>query len=214
MNSPTVVDLFVEDRAHESFVTALLARIAREEGVAVSPRIRTARGGHGRAIAEFRLYQSLVAKGALGLGHPDLLVVAIDGNCTTFARKRAEILHATMATFASNLVVACPDPHVERWFLADPESFLGVVGTPVVIGKRKCEREYYKDALAKAIRLAGHPPSLGGIEFAEELVTAMDLYRAGKADRSFKAFLDDLRGKLRIHRPPQVPRADPDTAGR
>ena len=81
--------------------------------------------------------------------------------------------------------------------MADPESFQAVVGQRPTVGKKKCARDYYKDALAKAVRQAGHPPTLGGIEFARELVTGMDLYRAGKNDRSFKAFIDDLRGRLR-----------------
>lgn len=61
-------------------------------------------------------------------------------------------------------------------------------------------RDYYKDALAKVVRKAGHPATLGGIEFAQELVERMDLYRAGRNERSLKAFVDDLRGRLRTLR--------------
>ena len=50
----------------------------------------------------------------------------------------------------------------------------------------------------KAVREAGHPPTLGGLEFAQELVGAMDLYRASKNDHSLGAFVNDLRGKLRL----------------
>ena len=81
--------------------------------------------------------------------------------------------------------------------MADPESFKGVVGHRPTIAKKKCARNYYKNALANAVRKAGHPATLGGIEFAPELVERMDLYRAGKNERSLKAFVDDLRGKLR-----------------
>ena len=48
-----------------------------------------------------------------------------------------------------------------------------------------------------AIQEAGHPQPLGGIEFAAELAEAMDLYRAGRADASLRAFLDDLRAALK-----------------
>ena len=163
----------------------------------MSARVRSARGGHARAIAEFKLYQDLVEKSAVGGAHPDLLVVAIDGNCTTFAKKRAEIRSAAKAAFSGRVVVACPDPHVERWYLADPDSFRSVVGHRPTLGKKKCVRDHYKSALAKAVRQAGHPATLGGIEFARELVDAMDFYRAGRVDRSLKAFVDDLRGRLR-----------------
>lgn len=200
MSSPVVVDLLVEDRAHEALLVPLLVRIAREEDVQVTARVRSAWGGHGHAIEELKLYQTIVEKGALRAPHPDLLIVGIDGNCMTFAKKRAEIQAATKASFYDRLVVACPDPHVERWYLADPESFRAVVGFRPGTGKKKCVRDHYKNLLAKAVRGGGHLPLLGGVEFAPELVKAMDLYRAGKEDHSLRAFVGDLRGKLRESR--------------
>ena len=46
-----VMDLFVEDRAHEEFLKPLLARIPQEERMTVWARVRSATGGHGRAMA-------------------------------------------------------------------------------------------------------------------------------------------------------------------
>jgi Domain of unknown function (DUF4276) len=197
MSSPVAVDIFVEDRAHEAFLVPMLQRIARQENIVVSSRVRTGRGGHGRAVAELALYQRVVKKGAPGFAPPDLLIAGIDGNCSTFAKAKKAIEEATNPPFSDRLVVACPDPHVERWYLADPASFQDVIGHQPTIGKKKCTRNYYKNALANAVRKAGHPATLGGIEFAPELVERMDLYRAGKNARSLKAFVDDLRGKLR-----------------
>lgn len=197
MSSPVTVDIFVEDHAHEAFLVPMLQRIAREENLVVSPRVRSARGGHGRAIAELKLYQQVVEGGTPGFAPPDLLLAGIDGNCSAFAKAKKAIEGATHAPFSDRLVVACPDPHVERWYLADPESFQGVVGHRPTIAKKKCVRNYYKDALAKVVSKAGHPATLGGIEFAQELVERMDLYRAGKNDRSLKVFVDDLRRSLR-----------------
>jgi hypothetical protein len=193
------VDVFVEDRAHEAFVVALL-RIAAEEQVQVSPQVRSARGGHPRAMAELKLYQDLVAKGVAGSGYPDLLIVAVDANCSTFARARQAIVDATRPPLSDRLVVASPDPHVERWYLADPESFRAVVGARPAAGKKKCVRDHYKRLLASAVLEAGHPATLGGIEFAPELVDGMDLYRAASRDHSLKAFLSDLRNRLRVLR--------------
>ena len=178
----------------------MLQRIAREERIVVTPRVRSARGGHGRAVTELKLYQDLVQKGAAGMTSPDLLIAGIDGNCSTFAKAKKAIEGATHVPFSDRLVVACPDPHVERWYLADPESFKDVVGIRPTNAKKKCVRDYYKDALAKLVRRAGHPATLGGIEFAQELVERMDLYRAGKNERSLKAFVDDLRGRLKALR--------------
>jgi len=200
MSSTVAVDIFVEDHAHEAFLVPMLQRIAREENLVVSPRVRSARGGHSRAVAELKLYQDLVRKRAAGTTEPDLLIAGIDGNCSTFARAKKAIVAATHAPFSDRLVVACPDPHVERWYLADPESFNDVVGYRPTIARKKCARDYYKDALAKAVRKAGHPATLGGIEFAQELVERMDLYRAGRNERSLKALVDDLRGRLRMLR--------------
>jgi hypothetical protein len=50
--------------------------------------------------------------------------------------------------------------------------------------------------LVKVIRDAGQIPTLGGIEFAQELVAAMDLYRAAKNDRSLALFVEDMRAAL------------------
>lgn len=197
MSSAVTLDVFVEDRAHEAFLVAMVHRISREEEVQVVPRVRSARGGHSRAIAELKLYQEVVDKGVAGFTLPDLLLAGIDGNCSTFAKARKAIQEAIHAPFFDRLVVACPDPHVERWYLSDPDSFKEVVGRRPTLGKKKCQRDWYKSALANAVRQAGHPATLGGIEFAQELVEAMDLYRAGKNDRSLKSFLEELRGGLK-----------------
>lgn len=125
------------------------------------------------------------------------MIAGIDGNCLRFARAKKAIESGTHQPFSNRLVVACPDPHVERWYLADPDSFKDVVGHRPTVAKKKCLRDYYKAALASVVRKAGHPAMLGGIEFAQELVERMDLYRAGKNDRSLKVFVDDLRARLR-----------------
>ena len=197
MSEPLVVDLFVEDRAHEVFVSALAQRIAREEQVELSMQARSARGGHPRALREFGTYQALVEKGALANRPPDLLVVVIDGNCATSPKKRAEIRQATRPGLLDRLVAGSPNPHVERWFLADPDSFHRVVGHRPEVGREKCERGHYKQLLTDAIRNGSQPATLGGIEFAPELVDAMNLYRAGRRDSSLRAFVDDLRRRLR-----------------
>jgi len=200
MSDAATVDLFIEDRAHEEFLRPLIGRVAAEENVPVTVRVRSARGGHGRAIREFELYQTVLENEAAFTIAPDLVIVGIDGNCTTFAKKRAEILAAAHESTRHRLVAACPDPHVERWYLSDPASFQVVVGQRPNVGRKKCARDYYKDLLAKTVRQAGHPATLGGLEFAREIVEALDLYRAGRGDKSLKAFLDDLRAGLRRQR--------------
>lgn len=197
MSSLFTIDLFAEDRAHEEFLKAVLTRIASHEDKRVAIRVRSARGGHPRALEELLLYQKTVLKAPESVSMPDLLFVAIDANCKRWNRARREIQEKIEAPFVELSIVACPDPHIERWYLADPDSFVKVVGVRPKIGKRKCERDRYKAILSRAILDAGHPPTLGGIEFARELVEAMDFYRAGKSESSLKHLLEEAIARIR-----------------
>lgn len=197
MSEALLVEFFVEDDAHQQLLVPLARRVAREEEVGLRCRVRNARGGHAGAMSSFKRYQVLREKGVIGNEEAALLVVAIDGNCSSFAETRKDIRRATRDSFAHMLVTACPDPHIERWYLADPQSFRDVVGTQPIVGSRKCIRNHYKQILATAVAGGGHPPTLGGVEFGRELADSMNLFRAGKNDSSLKAFVDDLREGLR-----------------
>ena len=196
MSEPLVIDLFAEDRAHEAWFKSLLERLAREEMVTVRVRVRSARGGHGQAITELKKYQQLCGKGIIGK-LPDLIVVAIDANCSSLLEAQKKIDDCLDQQFKHSTIKATPDPHVERWFLADLVAFHKVVGITPQFKKGKCKRDYYKSVLAKAVQEAGHPPTLGGIEFARELVEALDFPRACQDDSSFKHFVDQMRGALK-----------------
>lgn len=148
-------------------------------------------------MASFKRYQLLREKGVGGRAVPAILLVAIDGNCSSFTETARNIRRATGDPFVHMLVTAFPDPHIERWYLADPDSFHAVVGTRPSVGRRKCVRDHYKQMLTAAILKAGHPSTLGGVEFARDLADEMDLFRAGKQDSSLKAFVRDLREGLR-----------------
>lgn len=189
------VDLFVEDAAHEELLRGLVTRVAKEEGVFLEVRIRSAIGGHPRALSEFRLYQKLAAA-VPAHRSADLVVVAIDANCSPFAAARNRIWKAVRTDFRDRVVTACPDPHIERWYLADLPTFKAVIGRGPETVEEKCARGHYKDILESAVRQAGHPVS-DGVDFAAPLAEAMDLYRAERSDPSFKAFVGDLRAALR-----------------
>lgn len=166
-------------------------RVLVESGKRPKVRVRNARGGHGRVLDELELYQKTV-KREPGT-KPDILVVAIDCNCKRFGPMVSEIKKRIEDGLFPRVVPACPDPHIERWYMADPESFQGVVGRTPPGLKRKCERERYKKMLVKTLEQAGHPVTMGGIEFAPDLVSAMDLFRAGKHLADLRHFLDGLR---------------------
>lgn len=191
-----VIDLFAEDRAHEELLRAIIARLAQEAGFDVAIQIRAARGGHGRALSELDTYMRLLERGVLPI--PDIIVTAIDANCRGFNQAVAEIRRHIQGSLLDRAVIACPDPHIERWYLADPPSFRTVVGSQPSPGKRKCERDLYKRKLIDAIRAAENIPTLGGIEYAADLAAAMDLYRAGKNEPSLGSFVDDLQRLLKL----------------
>ncbi len=191
------IGYFLEDNLHERFFIALTGRIAGELGVAVAFEVRNATGGRGQVMAELRGYLQDVRAGRQPV-HP-ILVVAIDGNCQTYQARRNEIQQVAEQTgYPGDVVCAVPDPHVERWYLADIEGFKRAIESsqPPPLPAYKCEHRRYKDALRHAFRTAGISPQLGGAEYAQEIVAAMDLYRAAQADAAFKHFLDDLRTAL------------------
>lgn len=189
------IDLFVEDRAHESFIRPLLERVAREENWVILCQVRSARGGRPRVFREFKLYNQHLVKNIMDT--PDLLVVAVDSNCSAYAKTKRDIEGVTDANYRHILICACPDPHIERWYMADPNSFYNIVGCRPELTSKKCVRDHYKQLLNGTIIGGDNPTSFSGIELASELVSAMDLYQAGRTDASLKAFLDDLRNWLK-----------------
>lgn len=201
MNEGLVVDLFVEDRAHEEFVGAIVRRIARDENRQIQLRVRAARGGYPRVLNELDLYQKMVLSGVATMGLPDILVVAADANCHGLAAKKKTIRQRLKKAFKDRTVLAVPDPHVERWFLSDRQAFNQVVGIQPPVERRKCERDRYKRMLSQAVRDGGHPAILGGIEFAKELAEAMDFYRAGRAEPGFRQFVSDAVSAFKLALP-------------
>ena len=191
-----LVDLYCEDRGHEEFSRALIQRLAGEEQTPIRLRTQNSVGGHGRAVTEFRLWQRKVVKG-LSERVPDLLVLVIDGNCKDWGSAHKELRAVVDSSLFPHFVVGCPEPHVERWCFADPESFKMIVGQAPPADPGKCERLCYKNLLHRTILDAGQPILTTAMEFAPDLIEAMDLYRAGKNQRSLGHFVDELRQALR-----------------
>lgn len=194
MSRSCVLEVFAEDAAHEAFLVPFVKRLAGQQGMTLDVRVRSAVGGHGRAMSEFDLFQRTLTQ--RHLVRPDLVVICIDANCKRYAQARREIETQAVPDLRECMVIACPDPHIERWYMADAEGFASVVGATPPVPKKKCGRDIYKSLLHDTIHQSGHIAPLGGIEFAPELVGQMDLFQAGKNDHSLKAFADDLRSAL------------------
>lgn len=189
------ITLFCEDRDHEQFVRGLVGRLASEVGIRPLLEAASARGGHGRALTEFRLWQKSFLQVESGPTH--LLVLVIDANCSTWRDVRRELEDAVDQTVVPRHVVGCPDPHVERWYIADPTAFDEVVGCAPGPDPGKCERHLYKHLVEEAVEAAGTPLLTGTADLAPDLVGTMNLYRASKNQPSLGRFVDDLRAAFR-----------------
>jgi len=188
------IALFVEDHAHQQFLGALLQRLAEENGVAIRLDWRNARRGHGAVVKEFRQYLRDVQR--QGDEQPDLIVAATDANCKGL-RERTNALSGVTQSVDLKIVFAVPDPHIERWLLVDSGAFKKVFGRGCNAPDQKCERARYKKMLIDAIRESGITPSLGGIEYAEDIVKEMDLGQAARNDASLQRLLEEFNAVFR-----------------
>lgn len=191
---------FLEDIGQERFLTALVNRIAREMGLPsrrLRHEVRNATGGRGVVLDELRRFLRDVRRER---EQPfDLLVVAIDGDCHKYRERRDEIRAVVeQSGYSGPVICAVPDPHIERWYLADPRGLQQVleVGSIPKVPTYKCERGRYKQALREAIRQTGIIAPLGGLEYGSDIAENLDLYSVGKADVGFKHFVDELRAGL------------------
>ncbi len=187
------IALFGEDYAHEQVINALVRRMAVEYNIPI-PRLnwRNAVGGHGKVIAELDNYiRDLKRQGG---PWPDLIVVATDANCKRLNERTREIVRQDAP---APMILAIPDPHIERWLLLDGAAFRAVFGRGCDAPDRKCVRDRYKKLLIEAIYAAGTTPIISGIEYAEDIIQKMNINRAARVDRSFNRFVTDLRNTFR-----------------
>lgn len=183
------IALFVEDHAHHLFLKALISRMAGECGIQITPNWRNVRRGHGAVIRELKQYVRDLQRDRAGL--PDLVIVATDANCKGMKERLNEIITAIKDEPIA-IVCAIPDPHIERWLLLDSAAFKTVFGRGCMAPDYKCERARYKKLLVEAILETGVTPSLGGIEYAGDIVQAMDFLRVGRIDPSLGRLLEEL----------------------
>lgn len=191
------VGYFLEDVAHEKFVTALVRRVAVEAGLATDELhsiVYNASGGKGQVMHELQRFLRDVQRELVP--PTPILIVTIDGNCRGYVDKRNEIGQlADRYCYRGKLVCAIPDPHIERWYIADPGALQQVLQarTRPEAPAYKCERGRYKRALLDVFADVGVRPLLGGAEYGSDIVAAMDLYAAQRADSALKHFVDQLK---------------------
>ena len=192
------VTFFGEDHGHEAFCIPLIEKVAKESGHQARCFVRSASGGRPKLLGELAAFvDEVVAGGAEG----ELVVVATDANCVGRVTWEQEILGicAPLVLSAEDRVVTlCPDPHIERWMLLDSQAFRDYFGRGCQAPDQKCERDRYKDLLVEAIVDSGVEPTLGGMEFADEIVARISLDRMVGTDESLGQGIADLRRCFRL----------------
>ncbi|MDE2723063.1 MAG: DUF4276 family protein [Gemmatimonadota bacterium] len=186
------IALFVEDNAHRQVIGALVCRIAEEYNIPIHPDWRNVVRGHGKVIAELDNYIRDLKRQRSPW--PDLIVVATDANCKGLNERTREIVRRDAP---APMILAIPDPHIERWLLLDGAAFKAVFGKGCDAPDQKCARDRYKQRLIEAIYATGITPRIGGIEYAEDIIQKMNINRAARADNSFNQFVSDLRNIFR-----------------
>ena len=191
------IALFLEDIGHEGFVDSLVRRLADQEGVRIEVDVRNARGGAPQLDQQFDRF--LKDYSVTGM-RPDLVVVVRDTDCAgvrTIQSRYSRLVKD--AGYLGDVVIGAPEPHIECWYLADPSALQRVLSAPTQapVPDSRCGTGRFKEMLARTVTDAKVDPLLGGIEYAEDIVADMDIYRAAANVPSFDTFVQDLRRALR-----------------
>jgi len=190
------VSLFGEDAGHEAVLKALLARMSTDYNVQLRVRSLSATGGFTRVHYKFDSYLNDIARGKIAV--PDMIIVATDGNCKGYIERRQEIQRVAQPhpALSGIVVYAIPDPHIERWLLADPAAFRAVLGRGCNLPQHKCQKDFYKRLLVQEVQAANVKPILGGLEYAEDIIGAMDLVAVEMSESSFEKLLKELKARF------------------
>lgn len=190
------ITLFCEDSFHEKFIGAMLKRFGEEYGLEVAPRFLSSQGGLPRMRHAFKDFLRDLSRQMQEL--PSSIIVVVDANCQGHNGRKALMdgVLAPYPQFQQIVSYAIPDPHIERWMLVDPKAFHTVFGRGCTLPALKCAKDEYKKLLRREIRESGIDAPLGGEEFAEDIVRAMDLSRVEVHEASLRLFLRSLKAQF------------------
>jgi len=183
-------------------ISALVWRIASEEGLHPRQVVIETRNGTGGVAAAFGALETYVRDVQRGdEARPDILVVVVDSDCDGPGSRRAAV-DARVAGIATGLpciAVGTPDPHIERWYVLDAAALKAALGKgPAAIQRPDgCDHSEYKRLLKETIEASGATPRLGGYEYADLIVGELNLYNCGQDEPEFARFTDALRNCFR-----------------
>lgn len=184
--------IFVEDVAQENLIRTLFCRIAEESGldsVRLDVQVPYSRGG--ASIKALKDYLNDYPNDTV-----DCFVLGSDGNCKGFTKKK-QILEKNLQKYGAldRTILAIPDPHIERWYVVDPQALSEAVGSSIgnYSPKHKCDKGHYKKILKEAILSADVEPLQGGAEYGQDIGEVLDLYKSCKEDSGFKFFFEQVK---------------------
>lgn len=189
------ITVFCEDDGHDLFLRPLVERVAKEFDAAIDIHIFSNTKGHGQVIRELKQFIIDLKRSAEFI--PDILLVAVDTNCSSPTKKKSEVL-AIVKEFQNQLVLALPNPHIERWLLIDSLAFKTVLSKGCRAPDEKCDKDRYKQLLRNAVKQTGYPVSIGGWEYAIDIVKAMRINPfQRRKDSSLYHLINDLRSRFK-----------------
>ena len=190
---------FLEDRAHENFLTALVERIAEEMGFVTQHDVRNAVRGD-NIVNELDIFIRSIED----FTNIDVIIIARDGDGKKYSDRVKEIknifnkLDNALIDYFERVVVFCiPDPYIERWYCSDLNALKKIVGRRIEIKQPKYsnDKSYYKILLRDVFKQIGS--QLGGIEYGDEIAQEINLDRLEKVNANFGKFIKDLRTALK-----------------
>lgn len=188
------ISIFVEDVAHEDFLTSILMRFANTHNITINIKPSSVRGGRGTVSTELKQYLRDLRQNMQPL--PDLVIVGTDSNCKGYLERKNEIRNV-ISNYSGLVICMIPDPHRERWLLLDSEAFKSVYGKGCQKPDKKCEKGRYKNMLLNAIYQATKISPLDGMERIDELVDIMNFQRLEQVDDSIGKFIKSLQRTFR-----------------
>ena len=188
-----VIGLFMEDIAHVRFIISLVERVASETNIRLQCDVRSATGGIPQMRGELRRF--LRDHTNIESAFFDVLIIVQDADHRSEAETKRQIQrHIEQSRYHREVIIAAPELYIEAWYLADTVSIQTISGSQDLIRVPQgiADKDEYKRTLSRIFPGA----LLGGIEYADDIVENMDLYRASQNVNSLRHFMDELRSAL------------------
>jgi hypothetical protein len=190
---------FLEDRAHEVFITNFVKRIADEYSVEINNRVLSGRGGN-KFVSEFKKF---IKYYSTLKDYPDLIIIVRDADCknksdcVSYQTRVNELtdLYKEHSKLLNISLFCIPCPYIERWLSEDLKAIKSITGSININDKPFiCEKGYYKSKLKELFK---DFDSITGLEYASDIVERLDIDLLCNRDPNFQKFLTDLRNAFR-----------------